>query len=89
MEAASTCRECGVKDGIVYKVWDAAKKTFVQDNSIPASELGALQMGLHFQQGKLEARGEGSWRQDPAEALNWAQKHAVKLQIMDDPTPGR
>lgn len=89
VEAASTCRECGVKDGIVYKVWDAAKKTFVQDNSIPASELGALQMGLHFQQGKLEARGEGSWRQDPAEALNWAQKHAVKLQIMDDPTPGR
>lgn len=89
VEAASTCRECSVKDGIVYKVWDAAKETFIEDNSIPKSELGALQMGLHFQQGKIEARGEGSWRQNPSEAIEWVKKHAVLTGLTEDPTPGR
>lgn len=89
VEAASTCRECSVKDGIVYKVWDAAKETFIEDNSIPKSELGALQMGLHFQQGKIEARGEGSWIEDPSRAIDWVEKHATLTGVMEDQTPGR
>lgn len=89
VEAASTCRECSVKDGIVYKVWDAAKETFIEDNAIPKSELGALQMALHFQQGKIEARGKGSWIEDPTRAVDWVSKHATLTGIIEDHTPGR
>lgn len=89
VEAASTCRECSVKDGIVYKVWDAAKETFIEDNSIGKSELSALQMALHFQQGKIEARGEGSWIEDPSRAIDWVEKHATLTGIIKDQTPGR